>query len=93
MTPAKFVTPVSMPKPKVRIHKEEVLATRKIKVDLISNTKPKQPTHLVGKKQHKLQWFCHFCGGVGHSLPNCFKLQASNQGTKPKVLCQKHKIP
>ena len=32
------------------VQKEEVLATRRIRVDL-SDTKPKQPTHPVGKKQ------------------------------------------
>ena len=77
VTPTKFVSPVSIPKPKVRVHKEEVIAIRKIMVDL-SDTKPKKPTHLVGKKQHKPQWFCHFCGRVRHTRPNCFKLQASN---------------
>ena len=40
MTPTKFVPPISMLEPKVRIHKEEVLATRRIRVDL-SDTKPK----------------------------------------------------
>ena len=49
VTPTRFVPPMSMPKPEVRVHKEEVLATRKIRVDL-SDTKPKKPTHLVGKK-------------------------------------------
>ena len=92
VTPTKFVPLVSMPKPEVRVHKEEVFATRKIKVDL-SDTKPKQSTHLVGKKQHKLQWFCHFCGGARHTHPNCFKLQASNQATKPKVSMPKAQDP
>ena len=49
VTPTRFVPPISMPKPEVRVHKEEVLATRKIRVDL-SDTKPKKPTHPVGKK-------------------------------------------
>ena len=40
VTATKFVSPVSMLKPKVRVHKEKVLATRIIKVDL-SDTKPK----------------------------------------------------
>ena len=42
---------MSAPKPEVRVKKEEILATRKIRVDL-SDTKPKQP-HPVAKKQHK----------------------------------------
>ena len=49
VTSTKFVPPMSMPKPEVRVHKEEVLATMKIRVDL-SDTKPKKPTHPVGKK-------------------------------------------
>ena len=53
-------------------------------VDL-SDTKPKQPAHLVGKKQHKPQWFCHFCGGAGQTCPNYFKLHASKQATIQKV--------
>ena len=61
---------MSVPKLEVRVKKEEILATRKIRVDL-SDTKPKQPAHPVAKKQHKPQWFCHFCGGAGHACPNC----------------------
>ena len=49
VTPLKFVLAVSIPKPDVRIPKEEVLATMRIKVDL-SETKPKKPTHPIGKK-------------------------------------------
>ena len=78
VTPTKFVPLVSMPKPEVRVHNEEVLATRKIRIDL-SDTKPKKPAYLVCKKQHKPQWFCHFCGGAGHTRPNCFKLQVGKQ--------------
>ena len=92
VTPTKFVPTESMPKPDVKVPKEEVLATRKIRVDL-SETKPKKLTPSGGKKRHKPQWFCHFCGGVGHTCPNCFKLQATKQVTKKKCLCQKHKIP
>ena len=84
VTATKFVPSISMPKPKVRVPKKEILATRKIRIDL-SKTKPKKPTHLVGKKQHKPQWFCHFCGRARHTRPNCFKLQACKQATKPKV--------
>ena len=92
MIPTKFVPLVSMPKPEVRVHNEEVLATRKIRIDL-SDTKPKKPNYPVGKKQHKSQWFCHFCGGAGHTRPNYFKLQASEQASKSKVFVSKHKIP
>ena len=44
----KFIPPVSVPKLEVKVHKEEILATRRIRVDL-SDTKPKQSAHPVGK--------------------------------------------
>ena len=59
----------------------------------LSDTKPKQSTHLVAKKQHKPQWFCNFCGGAGHTRPNCFKLHASKQATKQKVFVSKAQDP
>ena len=61
---------------KVKVHKEEVLASRRTKVDL-SESKPKNPNQSGSKKHDKPQWFCHFCGESGHTRPNCFKLQAS----------------
>ena len=84
----KFVPSSSEPKQNVRIPKEEVLATRKMMVDL-SESKPKNPNQTKSKKQHKPQWFCHFCGGARHTHPNCFKLQASKQATKQKVTVPK----
>ena len=75
-----------------KVPKEEVLVTMKIRIDL-NDTKPKKTTHLVGKKQPKPQWFCHFCGGAGHTCPNYFKLQASNQATKSKVCVPKAQDP
>ena len=36
---------------------------------------------------------CHFCGGAGHTRPNCFKLQASKQTTKHKVPVPKAQDP
>ena len=71
VSPTKFVLIVSMPKPTVRVPKKEVLGTRKIRVDL-SETKPNKLTQSRGKKQHKPQLFCHFCGGAGHTCLNCF---------------------
>ena len=73
VTPTKFVFVVSMPKPNVKVPKEEVLATRRIRVDL-SETKPRKPTHPIGKKKNKPLWICHFCGEARHIRPNCFKL-------------------
>ena len=52
MTPTKFVPTESMPKPDVRVPKEEVLAIGKISIDL-NETKPMKRTHPRGKKQHK----------------------------------------
>ena len=89
--PTKFLPASSIPTPEVKMPKEEILATRKIRVDL-SRSKPKKPNHPGSKKQHKSQWFCHFCGGVGHTRLNCFKLQASKQAIKQKVCAKKHKI-
>ena len=86
--PTKFVPSSFEPKLDVRIPKEEVLATRKMMVDL-SESKPKNPNQTKSKKQHKPQWFCHFCGGARHTHPNCFKLQASKQATKQKVTVPK----
>ena len=50
--PTKFFPVVSMPKLDVRVPKEEVLASRRISIDL-SDTKPNKPTHPIGKKQNK----------------------------------------
>ena len=88
MTPTKFVPAESMPKPNVRVPNEKVLSTRWIRVDL-SETKPKKPTHPVGKKQNKPQWFCHFCDGAGHTCPIISSCKQPNK----KCLCKKHKMP
>ena len=76
----------------VKVHKEEVLASRRTKVDL-SESKPKNPNQSRSKKQHKPQWFCHFCGGAGHTRPNCFKLNASKQASKHKEPMPKAQDP
>ena len=88
--PTKFIPASSIPTPEVKMPKEEILATMKMRVDL-SESKPKKPNHLRSKKQHKPQWFCHFCDGDGHNYPNFYKLQvasfkASNQ---TKGVCAK----
>ena len=82
--PPKFVPAISISFAEVKVSKEEILATRRTRVDL-SESKPKKPNHLGSKKQHKSQCFCHFYGEAGHTCPNCFKLQASKQATKQKV--------
>ena len=76
----------------VKVHKDGVLAFRRTRVDL-SESKPKKPNQSGSKKNHKPQWFCHFCGGVGHTRPNCFKLQAIKQASKPQVLVPKAQDP
>ena len=50
--PPEFVLATSISTFKVKVPKEEILATRKIGVDL-SESKPKKPNHLGSKKQHK----------------------------------------
>ncbi|KAM3741618.1 hypothetical protein ACB098_07G009900 [Castanea mollissima] len=49
VSPTKFVPAVSTPKPDVRVPKKEVLATRKIKIDL-NETKPKKLTQSGGRR-------------------------------------------
>ena len=68
----------------VKVHKDVVLASRRTRVDL-SESKPKNPNQSGSKKNHKPQWFCHFCGRVRHTKPNYFKLQALKQVSKQKV--------
>ena len=77
---------------KVKVQNEEVLASRRIRVDL-SKSKHKIPNQFGSKKHHKPQWFCHFCGGARHTRPNCFKLQASKQASKQKMPVSKVQDP
>ena len=97
MNPPKFVptTSSSVVHPtlsKVKVHKEVLPASRRIRVDL-SESKPKNPNQSRSKKNHKPQWFCHFCGGAGHTKPNCFKLHALRQTSKQKVPVPKAQDP
>ena len=50
--PPKFVPAISISTPKVKVPKEGILATGKIRVDL-NESKYKKPNHLRSKKQHK----------------------------------------
>ena len=59
----------------VKVHKEVALASRRTRVDL-SESETKNSNHFGSKKNHKPQWFCHFCGRARHTRPNWFKLQA-----------------
>ena len=77
---------------KVKVQNEEVLASRRIRVDL-SKSKHKIPNQFGSKKHQKPQWFCHFCVGAGHTRPNCFNLQASKQASKQKVPVSKVQDP
>ena len=93
VTPLKFVLATSffVVHPilsEIKVHKEVVSASRRTRVDL-SESKPKNPNQSRSKKKHKPQWFCHFCGGAGHTMPNCFKLQALKQASKQKVFVSK----
>ena len=50
--PPKFLPTTSISTPEVKVPKEEILATGKIRVDL-NETKHKKPNHPESKKQHK----------------------------------------
>jgi len=77
---------------KVKVHKEEVPPSRRTRVPL-SESKPKNPNQSGSKKNHNPQWFCHFCGGAGHTRLNCFKLQALKQASKQIVHVSKVQDP
>ena len=65
----------------VRVHKKVAPVSRRARVYLSEfETKNRDPSK--SKKNHKPQWFCHFCGRFGHTRPNCFKLQALKQSPK-----------
>ena len=53
----------------VKVHKEVALASRRTRVDL-SESETKNSNHFGSKKNHKPQWFCHFCSRAGHTRPN-----------------------
>ena len=48
-------------------------SSRRIRVDL-KESKPKKPTLSKDKTHDKPTCVCHFCGKIGHILPNCYKL-------------------
>ena len=57
--PTKFVLASSIPTPKIKMPKEEILATRKIRVDL-SDSKPKRPIILEVRNNTNLSGFVTF---------------------------------
>ena len=65
--------------------KEDVPTPRKIRVDL-KESKPKNPNLPKDKKHDRPLRVCHFCGKVGRTRPNYFKLQAAKRANKQKVL-------
>ena len=65
----------------VKLHKEEVMTSRRTMIDL-SESKPKNSNQSGSNKYHKPQWFCYFCGRAGQTRPNFFKLQVSKQESK-----------
>ena len=75
----------------VKVHKEEVLASRRIRVDL-SESKPRNPNQSGSKKHHKPYGFVTFVvwlGILGQIALSC-KLQSMHPNKK--CMCQKHKI-
>ena len=97
MNPSKFVPATSFSIVRqtlsdVKVHKVVALVSRRTRVDL-SESDPKKSNQSGNKKNHKPQWFCHFCGRARHTRPNCFNLQASKQSPKQKVLVSKAQDP
>ena len=76
----------------VKVQKVVSPASRRTRVDL-SESESKNSNQSGSKKNHKPQWFCHFCGKVGHTRPNCFNLQALKHSPKQKVLMPKAQGP
>ena len=64
--------------PKIEIVKsiEVTPPPTKIRVDL-KESKPKNPNLPKDKKYNRPLWVYHFCGKIGHTRPNCFKLQVA----------------
>ena len=87
-----FVPSSKPSKIEVEKPKEEVLAPRKIRVDL-KESKPKNPNLPKDKKHDRPLWVCHFCEEAGHTHPNCFKLQAAKQENKQKVFVPQAQDP
>ena len=83
-----------IPKHEKKVLNEEKPMTRKIRVYL-KESEPKLSTKSSSKKQNKphTPWFCHYCGGVAHARPNCFKLHANKQATNQKVSVPKAQGP
>ena len=71
----------------VKVHKVVSPASRRTRVDL-SESEYKKSNQPGSKKNHKPQWFCHFCGRARHTRPNYFKLQPLKQSPKQKVHVQ-----
>ena len=90
VSPTKFVPAVSTPKPDVRVPKKEVLATRKIKIDL-SETKPKKLTQSRAKKQLKPQFFVTSMVELGILTQIALSCKQPSKQLNKKCLCQKHK--
>ena len=97
VNPPKFVlatssSSVCQTSTNVKVHKVVAPVSRRTRVNL-SESEPKKSNQSGNKKNHKPKWFCHFYGKVGHTRPNCFKLQASKQSPKQKVLVSKAQDP
>ena len=74
VNPSKFVATISSSivcqiLSDVKVHKEVALASRRTRVDL-NESETKNSNHFGSKKNHKPQWFCHFCGRARHTRPN-----------------------
>ena len=75
---------LSPPKSEIVKLREVTPHLRKIRVDL-KESKPKNPTLPKDKLHDRPLWVCHFCGKIGHTRLNCFKLQVAKRANKLKV--------
>ena len=80
-----FVSSSEPPKSEIVKQVKVTPPPKKIRVNL-KESKPKNPLLPKDKLHDRPLWVCHFCGKTGHIRPNCFKLQATKQANKPKVL-------
>ena len=87
-----FVSSSKPPKSEIVKPIEVAPPLRKIRVDL-KESKPKNPTLPKDKLHDRPLWVCHFCEKTGHIRPNCFKLQATKQANKLKVLVPQAQDP
>ena len=87
-----FVSSSEPPKSEIVKQVKVTPPPKKIRVNL-KESKPKNHNLSKDKMHDRPLWVCHFCGKARHIHPNCFKLQATKQANKPKVLIPQAQNP